>query len=220
MMSKKILTVLAPVAAIVAFMALPALAQAAVQVQCGSSECAANTNVRGQATTNLKTQVQTGAKDEGELVCTGSTFEGKVENAQSETSTGIVTEDNLTGCTAKGVSADVKTNANAAGGGWQIHVQGAPSNEIHIEPHTGQSITFTVQVQVFGFSAATCTYSSSGINLTSTAQSDTSSVKGNEQFVLTGSNSSECGTVGTTKGDLTGSFQLETNPGNAAVVYH
>lgn len=225
-MSKKILTVLAPVAAIVAFMALPALAQA-TQVQCGGSECANGATIRGQSS-NLVTTTNEGAT----ISCTGSTFTGTVTNNQGETIQGSITSDTLSGCSTKGLTAHITTNASAANP-WSLHVQqpehqgeGAGQHEqvtAHLKPASGKKIEFQVQVQFFGFSVAHCTFAThaadESIQLMGEAQSDTMSVEGSNQFQLVGSNSSECGTVGTTEGTLTGSFQTETSTGAAVVVH-
>jgi hypothetical protein len=234
-MSKKILTVLAPVAAIAAFMVVPAMAQATVmdQVQCGSVECANGAALKGQSS-NLVTKTQSPS---GELKCTSSTFEGTLAEAQSDVEVesnvqevqGQITLDKLTGCTANGVPADVSTNATAAHP-WHLQVQVNHTTKkitAHIKPNAQQTtIQFTVQVQVFGFSAATCTYGASSIQLSSEVQSDVSTIEQEEkegakvpQFTLEASNSSECGTVGTTKGHLTGSTQLENGAGEAVVVH-
>jgi hypothetical protein len=232
-MSRKILTVLAPVFAIVAFMAIPTMAQAVVdQVQCGTVECANGATLKGQSS-NLKTQVQTGATDEGELKCTSSTFTATLAEAQSskqfeENKENLqevqaeVTADTLTGCTAKGVTADVKTNASATHP-WHLRAQVNHTTgqvTVHIFPNAQQTkVQFTVQPQVLGFSAATCTYGANSVQTMGTTQNDVATVEGNEQFLLEASNSSECGTVNTTKGDLSGSFQLENGAGEAVVVH-
>jgi hypothetical protein len=241
-MSKKILTVLAPVAAIVAFMAIPALAQATT-TQCGTVLCANGAGIVGQSS-NL---VTTTSNPTGELKCTGSEFQGTINAAQAVNIEGSVTKDVLSGCTANKVLAHVWTNASTEmereqrtmadeqeqkkDGPWTLQIQQPEASGhvvAHLLPHTGSKIEFTVQIQVFGFSVATCMYAAqdgsgnaTSIQLEGTEQVDTLSVTGSNQFVLTESNSSECGTVGTTKGTLTGTIQNETDePSPKAVVVH
>jgi hypothetical protein len=223
-MSKKILTALAPLAAIVASVALPAFAQATVQTQCGSVECANGATIRSQIS-NLTTHVQNPA---GEMKCTGSTFEGTLGGAQAAESgeeegtiEGEVSSDTLSGCTSNGVTADVKTNASAAHP-WRLKVQKEKGGQVknHILPNAQQErLQFTVQIQAFGFSVATCTLGATSIQAMGSTQSSNGGIEGTNQFVLEASNSSECGTVGTTTGDLTGTVSFE-NAEKEAVVIH
>jgi hypothetical protein len=214
-MSKKILTALVPVAAIVAFMALPALAQA-TQAQCGASECASNAVVKGQST-NLSITTQNPA---GTLTCSHAEFEGHLNNNQGETIDGTATKDvfSSTGCTANGVHSIVTTNVST--NNWQVQVQ-QPEASGQITAHvTGSPIEVTVKPQVFGVTVATCKFSGTSVQLMGTAQSNVMTIEGTEQFTLSSSTSEEiCGVVGTTKGDLTGSFISTDSSGNAAVVH-
>jgi hypothetical protein len=216
----KTLTILAPMFAIVALMAIPTMAQAELQMQCGTVECANGATLKGQSS-NLKVQLQTGATDEGELKCTSSTFTGTLASSQGNTIEGGVTSDALSGCTAKGISADVQTNVSAAhparlkgemGGGGKVTVTLLPNSQ-------QTKLRATAQLQVFGFSVATCVFGAESAQRNVETQTDTESGTQLEAVVLEESNSSECGTVGTTKGDISGSGQLEDTSGNAVVVH-
>jgi hypothetical protein len=221
-MSKKILTALAPVAAIVVFTALPALAQA-TQAQCGAAECPVLFELRFQSS-NLQMQIQTGEKDEGAISCASTTFEGTLNN-QSSTLPGKILFGSQAGCTAKGVSTDIKSNLSAEPLGWRWSIQQPEADgqvTAHITPDPAGTIRFTSQVQIFGASVATCVFEATSIQLMGNEHSDTLAIEGSNQFTLierSGIAASECGTVGTTKGDLTGSFQLETKSGAAVVVH-
>ncbi len=215
---KKILTVLAPVFAIVAFMAIPAMAQA-TQVQCGGVECKEGEKIKGVATTNLTTTTQNPTKT---IVCTSSLFEGTLGAPQGEDITGTLTKDTLGGCSLGGLTTDIATNASTTAP-WTLQVQQPEAGTGQVTAHLSATggMTFTAKVQIFGLVAATCVFEASSIQLMGEEKVDTLAVEGTNQFLLvsrSGSAAGECGTVGTTTGDLTGSFQTETNPGNAAVV--
>jgi hypothetical protein len=215
-MSRKVLTVLVPITAIVVSMAIPSLAQA-TQAQCGATgECASNATIRLQ-TTNFKLVTQA---PEFTIKCTAGTLAGTLNSSQAENLEGPITSDKFTGCES-GLTEDVSTNAAAAK--WSLQIQQPDANgqvTAHLVPSAGNSLSFTVQDQLFGSSVATCVYSGSTIQLMNTEQSDVFTVEGKEQLVLTASNNPElCGTVNTTKGDVSGSFQLENAAAEAVVVH-
>jgi hypothetical protein len=227
-MSKKIFTVLAPVAAIVVFVMAPSLAQAN-QVQCGASECANGTAIRLQST-NLSIQFQ---NPDYSLICQGAELQGKLPTTQAETTHGDITGAVLMGCERDKFSIAIAMNESSSEP-WQLQVQqpvhqgtGAEQHEqvtAHITPFTGKKIEIAIQLQVSGFSVGTCRYSASSIQLMGEAQSDELEVEGAGQFTLQERNGlfgAECGTVNITSGDLQGKFQLETdNAAKEAVVVH
>jgi hypothetical protein len=223
-MSKKILTALAPVAAIVAFMVVPAMAQA-TRAQCGTVDCGtsgATSLIRGQSS-NLKTQIQksqTNTTDEGTVECTSSTFQGNLTSNNAETIEGKVTADTLSGCVFKGLNTDITTNASTAPN-WTLKVQQPDANGKAVAHLTG-AIRFKAQVQVVGFSVATCEFETANVQFSGKEQDDILNVEGSNQFMLVAADSSECGVVGETAGDLSGTFQIETDVASnpAAVVVH
>jgi hypothetical protein len=216
-MRKNMLSILVPVVAIVAAMAVPALAQAQLQAQCGSSECANGATLKGQSS-NIVVKTQ---NPSGELKCTGAAFTGTLSNNQAETIEGEATSDTLTGCTANGITADATTNISASHPALlKAQAGGEGKVSVTLSPNSQQTkLQFTVQLQVFGFSVATCVFGGTGAHHTVGVQTDTESAEEKEAVTLESSNSSECGTVGTTKGDISGSGQLENASGNAVVVH-
>ena len=120
-MSKKILTMLAPLAALIAFAVVPAMAQA-TEAQCPSgTECTNGTEILGQGgvgTEELVTQLAT-AQNQANLTgetlnCASSEFEGSLTSNQGTHVTGSVTKDTLSSCRRGSVTTDVTTNAPIA----------------------------------------------------------------------------------------------------------
>jgi hypothetical protein len=229
MMSRKVLSGLVPVAAVMAFMAVPSVAQA-TQVQCGAAQCAANALIRGQGTKAFISQTQT---PHTEQKCTASSFQGAVQSARGVHADGHITTATFTGCTVFDQSGThtihISTNASAAAP-WKVQIQqpdAAGNVTAHILPAAGSSIQFSAQIQEFGFSVATCHFQSTDVQLQGTEQLDTATVEG--QFQLHGRQEGLAGLCGTieppqanaTLGHLTGEVQLETHEATPkAVVVH
>jgi hypothetical protein len=215
--------VLAPAFAIVALMVVPAMAQATAQVQCGSVECANGAEFKGQSTNQVATVQNPNGTTFG---CSSTIFAGRLgaaqvaESGEEATVEGEVTSDTLSGCAAGGVTADIKSNATAAHP-WPVKVQkNGGQITFHMFPNAQQTrIRFTVQWQAFGFSVATCTFGARSIQIMGSTQSNLGAVEGANQLELEESNSSECGTVGTTTGDVSGEVAFE-NAASEAVVVH
>lgn len=187
-------------------MAVSATARA-TQVQCGSIECENGAGFRFQSH-KIVNRIQTPGGLNGEASCTNVEFRGTIEISQQEIIDEKITSDTLAGCSVKGVTSDTKTNASPSSP-WQLQLQ-QPNVNGQVTGHIIGTLKFTEQIQVFGFSVATCVYQGSAVQLMGTEQSDTMSIEGSEQFTLVESNSSECGTVNETRNDLVGEVQFET----------
>lgn len=215
-MNQKIITALASVAAIVAFMAIPVAAQA-TQVQCGTAECANNAAIRGQSSTfQATTQNPAGAIKCG----TTEILDLPLTSNQVPTIDMGIIGVGLSGCTAKGKTAHVSGN-ETFGEPWQLQIQqpegsgpGETPGQVtaHITPPTGKSLQFFVEVVEFGFVVAECDFTASTIQLMGNEKVDTWKVSAGT-FTLksrAGVGAAECGTVGTTTADLEGTIQFET----------
>jgi hypothetical protein len=213
-MSKKILTVLAPVLAITAFMVIPAMAQAtSLQAPAGTT-LGAGAVIKGQST-NLKTETATEGKAGPTLTCTHSEFEGTLEAPVESMPHGKLTKDTLTGCTANGTTADINTNASTTAP-WQVQVQQPDPTTGRTLMHITGTLQFTVQPQVFGFSATTCDYSASGLqveNQASPNQNVWHVVATAPQFMRQSGSAEFCGQDGT----VSGSFSIKSG-GNDVIV--
>ena len=124
--------------------------------------------MKGQSTNTVAKSVnQSGGEEiEGPTgSCSHVEFEGEVTSNGGATVEGNVTGDSLTGCVIGSTAIDVVTNASPAAP-WKLKVQQPEENgqiTAHLEPAPSSVLQFTVQAQAFGFSVATCDYSSSGI---------------------------------------------------------
>jgi hypothetical protein len=223
-MGKKILTHLVTPATFAVALAAPTVAQA-TKIQGGGAALAAGAVVKANSA-NFKVTLQNNHVAAGALECTGFQFEGKVLSNEVASPVVNMEKTTATGCTVKGFTADLTTNA-AAAAPWPLEVQQPAADGTiltHLYGFGGGEIIAKVQMQAFGIDVATCEYASPSIQLTgheAGADNDVLTVEAGEQFILksrAGTSAAECGTVNMTRGDLTGTFQVETAAGAAVTV--
>ena len=144
-MSKKILTVLAPVAALIAFAMVPAMAQATTLQAPHGTALPNGSSIVGQSSTLKTTTTKQPSEEAGAtLECSSSVFEGEVTSTGGADVTGIVSSSHNQGCTAGGLLTDVTTNASVAAP-WTVQIQQPEAEHhgiLHIEPASGSSIQF------------------------------------------------------------------------------
>jgi hypothetical protein len=209
-MSKKILAGLAPVAAIIAFAMVPAMAQAtSLQAPAGAALPVGST-VQGQSA-NLVTKTEGGI----ELHCATSEFHGTYPGAGADITIPINKTGFANPCpTNTGFGADITTNAAASP--WRLQVQQPedPNMEqvtMHLLPNVaaGSVIQFTAQLQNGGVSVATCNYKAINVQLMGQTTSHEATLEGAKQFELEANSSAACGVAGE-KATLTGTIQFES----------
>jgi hypothetical protein len=210
-MSKKILTVLAPVAALIAFMVVPAIAQATSLQAPAGIPLGVGGAVKGQSV-NLVTDQANGHH----LECAHSEFNGTVASTGGEDVTGNITSSAFSHPCATNVSnvtADITTNTSSTAP-WKLQLQQPEaSGQVtgHILPNAaGGFVKFTAQLQLFeSFDVGTCNFRASSVQLMGSTASHIASVEGTNQFELEAGSGSECGTAGE-KATLQGEIQFSS----------
>jgi hypothetical protein len=203
-MSKKILMAFSPIAAIVALMAIPAIAQA-TQLQINGKEAANGAPISAQST-DLALKIEDSAgKALDEFKCSHSEFNGKVTQNQGTHGVAQIEEGKFKNNCVSALGFDIDMSINAP---WVVQIQKPDAGGkfiAHIEPDPGHTATvqFRAQLQSLGTSIATCDYTAPTVQANGVEKtSNVLTLEGTQQFTLASGAVELCGEKGTLVGTL------------------